>query len=502
MDLERTKDPCLQHLFRELGKSLHIDVGDMQTYAKAVSLAFQRSLFETWDRADKGDPESCLEIADYYGQKGCFPEDPQRVFELVKKACDAGSPKAFFRLGNLYLEGYGVKKDRKKAIELFAEGAKLGDKDCEEKLRLLETERADESQAGMPNILEEDKGEGVHEEDELEEERGFVPLTGLGEKESLREVFVPEEGHHSYAQGLHGLPTDDGVDKEKDEKRYLLFGGILFVVVFLGLSYLFVNLFFFGENQEVVSDISESVFERDITEIYESQEAKLSEIERDDDIPTKEVGLDERKLSYVKQKETFGKSTLTYVPTRGERARAAWRLCRQMLTVFRPLEARDACERAVVLNPLLIMARVDLGWVLLELGETDMAIKIGREAFEMTGKGNERRAILILISAGLTVQGRYKEAIEALNQAQKFEDGNDDCEDRLLMLTERVLTESLAVSAYPGFLCYMKKGETEANRYLVRKGIVDPNLFMKQIQDLPTSIIENLKEKSRMLCPW
>ncbi|EJK47880.1 hypothetical protein THAOC_33372, partial [Thalassiosira oceanica] len=78
-------------------------------------------------RVLKKDPEAMFFLAVQYinGDLG-LKKNMRKAFELYTEAAELGSIEALFSLGNAYHEGKGVQEDKAKAVEFFAKAAKQG----------------------------------------------------------------------------------------------------------------------------------------------------------------------------------------------------------------------------------------------------------------------------------------------------------------------------------------------------------------------------------------
>ena len=83
-------------------------------------------LYNTIKKADSGDPEAQLLLADryYYGEG--LGLDLKEAFFWYEKAASNGSAKAMCLQGYCLREGIGTEKDEAKAFELFKGSAKEG----------------------------------------------------------------------------------------------------------------------------------------------------------------------------------------------------------------------------------------------------------------------------------------------------------------------------------------------------------------------------------------
>ncbi len=73
-------------------------------------------------KAESGDAESQYKLAQYYLDLG----DAQNAFLWVDRAAKQGHPDAINGLGTSYFFGIGVKKDKKRGLELLIEAEKKG----------------------------------------------------------------------------------------------------------------------------------------------------------------------------------------------------------------------------------------------------------------------------------------------------------------------------------------------------------------------------------------
>lgn len=102
------------------------DVGAGSAYG-----AFQRGYYLTalqlaLPRADAGDPAAQTLIAEIYWNGLGVARDRKKAVEWYRFAADAGNPQAQFFLGNLLLSGDEVEKDKAAGEELMKKAAKKG----------------------------------------------------------------------------------------------------------------------------------------------------------------------------------------------------------------------------------------------------------------------------------------------------------------------------------------------------------------------------------------
>jgi len=102
----------------------------------------EKKYFQFFDKACQiGDANSCTIIGSLYYSKNSSNstkknmikvkiEDLIQATKYYKKACELGNQRGCERLATNYLLGYGIKKDRKKAIKLFKKNCQLNYNGC------------------------------------------------------------------------------------------------------------------------------------------------------------------------------------------------------------------------------------------------------------------------------------------------------------------------------------------------------------------------------------
>ena len=105
--------------------------------------------------AKRGHPGANYEIARCYEEGNReVKKNIKKAVELYKKAVDLGSADAAFRLGELYRDGTLVKADKQKALSWFRSAAALGHKEAGAIVRIATlTERADVGDSEAMNSL-------------------------------------------------------------------------------------------------------------------------------------------------------------------------------------------------------------------------------------------------------------------------------------------------------------------------------------------------------------
>ena len=82
---------------------------------------------ELTEKAKKGDVEAQTELGEIYLQGNGVKADYKKSMEWSKKAAEKKNYRAMRNIGILYLEGLGVKKDYKKAFDSFSSSVDGGD---------------------------------------------------------------------------------------------------------------------------------------------------------------------------------------------------------------------------------------------------------------------------------------------------------------------------------------------------------------------------------------
>ncbi len=82
---------------------------------------------ELTEKAKKGDVEAQAELGEIYLQGNGVKADYKKSMEWSKKAAEKKNYRAMRNIGILYLEGLGVKKDYKKAFDSFSSSVDGGD---------------------------------------------------------------------------------------------------------------------------------------------------------------------------------------------------------------------------------------------------------------------------------------------------------------------------------------------------------------------------------------
>jgi len=83
------------------------------------------------DECKSGNAKSCYKFSKYYDtcmyNGACSQEYLKVIFKPYKKACEGGIVSACSRLGDMYIFGYGTKRDIPKGIHIMEQACKKND---------------------------------------------------------------------------------------------------------------------------------------------------------------------------------------------------------------------------------------------------------------------------------------------------------------------------------------------------------------------------------------
>jgi len=87
--------------------------------------------------AEQGDPEAqfCLGVVYMNGQG--VPKDEKRAVEWYRRAAEQGLSEAQLNLGNMYADGRGVAKDEVCAVEWYWKAAEQGSTEAQDSLGIF-----------------------------------------------------------------------------------------------------------------------------------------------------------------------------------------------------------------------------------------------------------------------------------------------------------------------------------------------------------------------------
>ena len=88
--------------------------------------AYQVSTKSGQFQCDGGSAAGCGRLGWMYSEGRGVKRDDGRAVELLRVACDDGHASACSNLGWMYAEGRGVKRDKNRAAELYRKACGLG----------------------------------------------------------------------------------------------------------------------------------------------------------------------------------------------------------------------------------------------------------------------------------------------------------------------------------------------------------------------------------------
>ncbi len=89
-------------------------------------------------KKNQGDVKAQYNLGVIYEKgKGGVRKDYKKAVELYRKSADQGFAPSQSNLGNMYSQGLGVKQDYKKAVELYKKSADQGDAEAQHNLGLM-----------------------------------------------------------------------------------------------------------------------------------------------------------------------------------------------------------------------------------------------------------------------------------------------------------------------------------------------------------------------------
>lgn len=134
----------------------------------AAPAALYRKLAENQEKADSGDAEAMAELAGGYMSLGGSldqagaGDDYRLSLEWAQRAVDAGCAAGYWPLALAYEHGRGLRRNRKKATELYRKGAELGNAPCQHSYgcRLINGEGVEKDAAKAREYFEKSAEQG------------------------------------------------------------------------------------------------------------------------------------------------------------------------------------------------------------------------------------------------------------------------------------------------------------------------------------------------------
>jgi tetratricopeptide (TPR) repeat protein len=187
-----------------------------------------------------------------------------------------------------------------------------------------------------------------------------------------------------------------------------------------------------------------------------------------------------------------------------KRADKAKKKCHGEYYALRFESARDACRELVRENPDDIEGRTSIGWASLELGDTDEALATAEEALKIAVAEGDQATANVLKAAALLVLGQQARSRDALEAAQAQGYKGIEAGARLACLRSPggPLPENWVKHTLPRYACWLRKGSVPAQRYLLRRGILDTNAYERAVETLAPDVRVKRVQDGLVKCPW
>lgn len=111
---------------KKIGSDLKLAFNTIEKNFSTTSKDEAKATFRTLKDANV-DPRVMHNLAFCYSEGFGTKRDYKKAFRLYKLSAKAGSLGAFFNIAHMYEKGQGVKKNQKKAFEYYKKGAEIGD---------------------------------------------------------------------------------------------------------------------------------------------------------------------------------------------------------------------------------------------------------------------------------------------------------------------------------------------------------------------------------------
>ncbi len=202
---------------------------------KGTEINLEESTRWLIESANLGYAPAAMKLAHSYFSKDIVREEnPEESFKWLKKACDLGDERAYFQLAHYYEEGYGCKKNEKKAFNMYLKAYRkdFTDKDAVTNLARCYSE-------GIGTKKDETKVLALYREAyEKGDQSAIYGMANCYEKGIGTEVNL-EEALHCYEEAYKNNPDDflaldrlckcfkEGKGVEQNEEKYLEYRAIL-----------------------------------------------------------------------------------------------------------------------------------------------------------------------------------------------------------------------------------------------------------------------------------
>jgi len=144
------------------------------------------------------------------------------------------------------------------------------------------------------------------------------------------------------------------------------------------------------------------------------------------------------------------------------RSQVAWKDCQKAYYAMDFSLARPACEQALAEVPGRPDVLVGLGWIELEIGDSEAALTSASDAIVAATKEGERADANVLKAAALTVLDRHREAEAALKAAVAHGYKGNEAKSRLAILRGEGIPSEWLRHILPRHACWSRMGAPAA----------------------------------------
>lgn len=181
----------------------------------------------------------------------------------------------------------------------------------------------------------------------------------------------------------------------------------------------------------------------------------------------------------------------------------AYEKCEEL---FHKLKFEDAirwCEEAVKIGSTSFDPHHRLAWIEFELGYTEKAFSKSYLLEGLARSDVEKLKVMILRAAIFTMGNRLDEAKSILKRAIGMDKTKEnEALYRLAIIEKKDVPKEWIMKIIPGYVCWAKKGEMQANEYLRRRGIFEPKLFLRGLRKIDKKTRDRLEQDGLEFCPW
>ncbi len=224
--------------------------------------------------------------------------------------------------------------------------------------------------------------------------------------------------------------------------------------------------------------------------------AKLAGISPEDILSAKHA----RKAARKSGGGVATKSVETVTPDqKAARAIALVRQCDREFDRMQVDRAKARCAKALELDPGNVQAKLSMAWVQLETGD----MKAFNNAVSVIPYNEVYYGrVLLLQAAGHLVQGKPDFAQMSLVEAASFGHAASPARARLQLLAGKAPSRAFMNHIAPRYQCWKGKSEDEANKFLVRRGLPDPKVFLTTLERATPKERAKWDKAQLKVCPW